>query len=74
VETNRELILEDARSISEGLWCIARYVQEAAESLDSRIEDGTLDGLTEAEELRETLETIRRSGSERRGGFLVESE
>jgi hypothetical protein len=67
VEADHELILE-------GLWRMAQLAQEAAEALDSRVEDGTLDGLTEAEELRETLGTIRRSGSERRGGFLVESE
>ena len=44
VKADRELILEDAGSICEGLWCMARYVQDAAEALDSRIEDETLDG------------------------------
>jgi hypothetical protein len=36
VEADRELILEDARSISEGLWRMAQLLQDAAESLDAR--------------------------------------
>jgi hypothetical protein len=35
VENRRELILEDARSISEGLWRMTRLAQDAAESLDA---------------------------------------
>ena len=35
--------LEDARSIREGLWRIARYTQDTAEALDARIEDEELD-------------------------------
>jgi hypothetical protein len=45
VEADRELILEGARSIREGLWYMASYAQDAAEALDSRIEDKDLDGL-----------------------------
>jgi hypothetical protein len=39
VESNPELMLEDARSVSQGLWRIARLAQDAAESLDSRIDE-----------------------------------
>jgi hypothetical protein len=51
--------LEDARSIREGLWHIAQLVQDAAEALDSRIEEEDLDGRTEAVEVRETLERLQ---------------
>jgi hypothetical protein len=34
-------------------------IQDAAESLDARIEDEDLDGLTEAVELREALEHLQ---------------
>ena len=37
MEADRELILEDARSIREGLWPMAQIAQEAAEKLDARI-------------------------------------
>ncbi len=43
--TNPELLLEDARSISGGLWRMVWLGQEAAEALDSRVEDEDLDGL-----------------------------
>ncbi len=59
VELDRELILEDARSIQEGLWRIARYAQEAAGSLGVRSEDEDLNGMTEAVEVRETLERLQ---------------
>jgi hypothetical protein len=59
VEGDRELILEDARSISQGLWRMARLAQEAAESLDGRIEDEDLDGMAEAIEVREALERLQ---------------
>jgi hypothetical protein len=36
VDSDRELMLEDARSISERLWSMARLAQAAAESLDAR--------------------------------------
>jgi hypothetical protein len=44
VEGDRELLFEDARSIREGLRRLAHLVQDAAEGLDARIEDETLDG------------------------------
>ena len=59
MEADRELMLEDARSIREGLWRMARYAQDAAEALDSRIEDEDLDGLAEAVEDREALERLQ---------------
>jgi hypothetical protein len=58
VESEREFILEDARSISEGLWRITRLVQSAADALDGWIEDEDLDGLSEAAEVREVLERM----------------
>jgi hypothetical protein len=59
VEPDYELILEDARSSSEGLWRMARYAQDAAELLDARIEDEDLDGRTEAVEVRDALERVQ---------------
>ena len=59
MEADRELILEDAGSISYGLWRLARLAQDAAELLDARIEDGALDVQTEAVEVRETLERLQ---------------
>jgi hypothetical protein len=59
VEADRELILEDARSIREGLWRMARHAQDAAEKLDARIEDEQLDGQAEAAELREVLKQVQ---------------
>jgi hypothetical protein len=59
VEPNPERILEDARSIREGLWRMGRLAQNAAESLDARIEDEDLDGRMEAVEVRETLERLQ---------------
>jgi hypothetical protein len=56
VEADRELMLEDARSIREGMWRMAQLAQDAAETLDARIEDEDLDGLAEAVEVREALE------------------
>jgi hypothetical protein len=38
-DSDRELMLEDARSISQGLWRMVRFAQGAAESLDGRIEE-----------------------------------
>ena len=58
MQPDRELILEDARSINEGLWRMTRLVQDAAESLDARIEDEYLNSKTEAVELREALERV----------------
>jgi hypothetical protein len=57
--SERERILEDARSIREGLWRMARLTQDAAESLDMRIEKTDLDGMSEAVEVREALERVQ---------------
>ena len=57
--TNLELLLEDARSISGGLWRMVWLAQEAAEALDSRIGDEDLDGLVEAVEVRKILERMQ---------------
>jgi hypothetical protein len=59
VEADRELILEDARSIQERLRRMARYAQDAAASLGARIEDEDLNGMAEAVEVRETLERLQ---------------
>jgi hypothetical protein len=59
VEADRELIQEDARSIREGLWRMARLAQDAAESLDVRIEGEDLNGIAEAVEVREALERLQ---------------
>ena len=58
MEADRELMLEDARSIRGGLWRMARYAQEAGESLNLRMEQETLDGRAEAVEVREALEQL----------------
>ena len=52
-------MLKDARFLQEGMWRMVQLAQEAAEALDSRIEDEDLDGQTEATELRETLEWVQ---------------
>jgi hypothetical protein len=59
VEADRELILEDAHSISYGLWRMAHFAQDAAESLGARIEDEDLNGMSEAVEVREPLERLQ---------------
>ncbi len=60
MQPDRELRVEDARSISEGLWRMARLAQDAAESLNQRIElSEDLDGHTEAMEVREALEHMQ---------------
>jgi hypothetical protein len=59
VESDRELMLEDARSISAGLWRMVEFAQDAAESLDARIEDEDLDGKAKAVEVREALERVQ---------------
>ena len=59
MEADRELILEDAGSISEGLWRMVQYAQDAAESLDARIDAEDLDGQAEAVEVREALERLQ---------------
>jgi hypothetical protein len=52
-------MLEDAYSIREGLWRMVKLAQDAAESLDSYIENENLDGLAEAVEVREALERLQ---------------
>jgi hypothetical protein len=59
VEADRELILEDARSIGRGLWRIAHLGQDAAESLDARVENEDLTVMAEAVEVREALERLQ---------------
>ena len=59
MEADRELILEVARSIGQGLWRIAHLAQDATESLDARVENEDLDGLAEAVEVREALERLQ---------------
>ena len=59
MDSERELMLEDARSISQGLRRMAQLAQDAAESLESRIEDERLDGLAEAVEVRVALERMQ---------------
>lgn len=54
-----ELILEDASSLREAMRGMVRYAVDATEALDARIEDGTLDGRTEAVELRAALERVQ---------------
>jgi hypothetical protein len=66
VEPNPELRLEDARSLREGVWRIAQLAQNAAEKLDAKIEDETLHGNTEDEELRETLGRVQALSLENR--------
>ncbi len=59
MQPDRELILEDARSIREGLWRMVRLAQDAAELMDNRIDAENLAGRTEAEEIRECLERLQ---------------
>jgi flagellar biosynthesis/type III secretory pathway protein FliH len=59
VQPDPELILEDAVSIREAMRRMVRYTSDATERLDRRIEDGTLDGRTEAEQLRGALERVQ---------------
>ena len=59
VDPERELMLEDARSIREGLWRMGRLAQETAELLDARIEDENLSVMEEAIEVREALERLQ---------------
>ena len=72
MEADRELILEDARTIRDAMWRIAQLAQDAAETLDARLEDEDLDGRAEAAEVREALEAGagHQPGGERGGGRL----
>jgi hypothetical protein len=58
MEAEPERILEEARSIREGLRHIARYAQDAGEKLGARIEDEDLNGMAEAVEVREALQRL----------------
>ena len=57
--SERELILEDCGSIRERLWHMAQLAQDAAEVLDSAIEDEDLDGLAEDVMVRVALERLQ---------------
>lgn len=59
MEPARELMLEDARSIRDGVWRMVRLAQDTAETLDARIEDDNLDGLAEIVEAREALKCLQ---------------
>jgi hypothetical protein len=59
VESDRELILEDASSQRDAMRRMVRYASNATEALDAKIGDEDLDGATEAEELREALERVQ---------------
>jgi hypothetical protein len=59
VDSDRELMVEDAHSILDGLWRIARLAQDAVESLDGQIEDEELDGIEEAAKVREAIERVQ---------------
>jgi hypothetical protein len=52
-------MVEDARSILDGLRRMARLAKDAAEALDGQIEDQDLDGMAEAVEVREALERLQ---------------
>ena len=54
-----ELIMEDARSLREAMWRIARLARDGAEVVDARIEVEALDGRAEAVEVREALEQVQ---------------
>jgi hypothetical protein len=58
VHSDRELMLEDARSISQGLWRMVRLAQEAAESLDGGIEED-LNGIEDAVAVRAALARLQ---------------
>ena len=59
VDSDRELMLEDARSIRKGLLRMARLAQDAAEALDARIESEDLNGMAETVEVHEVLERLQ---------------
>ena len=59
MDSDRELMLEDARSISQGLWRMVRLAQDAAESLDGRIEEEDLNGIEGAVEVRAALARLQ---------------
>jgi len=60
VEPDLKLLLEDATSILEAIRRVVRYASDATEALEVKVEDGHLDGKTEAVELREAPERLPR--------------
>jgi hypothetical protein len=62
VQADGEPILEEARSISNGLWHMVGLAHNAAETLESRVEYEDLDGLAEVVEVREVLERLQTLG------------
>jgi hypothetical protein len=59
VKADRELILDDANLLWEGLWRMVHYAQEAATLMYAGIEEEDWDGKIEGVEVRETLERVR---------------
>ena len=59
MESDRELMLEDATSIREAMGRIVQYLLDVTENWDRRVEEEILDGRTEAEELRDALEHVQ---------------
>jgi hypothetical protein len=59
VEYDRELMLEDACSIRDAVWRMAGLAQDAAEALDTTVEEEDLNGRAEAVEVREALERVQ---------------
>ena len=59
MESDRELMLEDATSIREAMRRMVQYLSDALENLDRRIDEEILDGRTEAKELRGALEHVQ---------------
>lgn len=55
MQPDPELTLEDARSIRDAMWRMAQLAQDAAETLDARLEDEDLDGSAEALEQVQAL-------------------
>jgi hypothetical protein len=55
VQPDPELTLEDARSIRDAMWRMAQLAQDAAETLEARLEDEDLDGSAEALEQVQAL-------------------
>ncbi len=55
MQPDPELMLEDARSIRDAMWRMAQLAQDAAETLDARLEDEDLDGSAEALEQVQAL-------------------
>ncbi len=56
--------LEDIGSIRDALRQISQEAQVAVDLLDAKIEDGRLDGRTEAEDVRAILDLIQNLGLE----------